>query len=274
MQYLKLVPRFPSLKIIMDQIDEIVHIRIFQYLNGELDETGKSQFEKDLMQDKALQEEFSLVRELRFAHKNAAIIKANQTIVESVKDIRIQPDFDLSGISGNRSWISGKWKLLLLGGMAIAALLLFFWQKQSPPNTLDKAMTDNLVATKLQPLENNIGYAPGETSLLALGMEAYDRKDYEEAVGYLARYTESTPDDHVRLYLAICLLFENRVEQAEAMLEDLAQKDNVFSQDAKWYLALAYLKNGKALEAKSVLKKLANDTQHGSEAARILEELR
>jgi hypothetical protein len=90
-------------------------------------------------------------------------------------------------------------------------------------------------------------------------MEAYNSGSYAESADLLEAIESS--DALVLLYLGIARMESNKLEEAVNTLLPLSTDERV-GQQAQWYLALTYLKQGSEEAAKSVLRKIASDDSH------------
>ncbi|MCB0546948.1 MAG: tetratricopeptide repeat protein [Phaeodactylibacter sp.] len=93
---------------------------------------------------------------------------------------------------------------------------------------------------------------------LARALEYYDGEAYEQSLPHFKNHLERDPDDLRAILLAAnaCLL-SGRAEQAEQYLLQLQEKGETFQGQTGWYLALAYLRQGKKARARKILERIA-----------------
>ena len=105
---------------------------------------------------------------------------------------------------------------------------------------------------------------------------SYKLEEYAEARSYWQPLLQAEPDnDTLNYYVGISFLAEEAPAQAISYLEKVAQTESsVFSNDAHWYQALAYLLNEQEEEAKAILNELsAEGSAYRKQSLEILEEL-
>ena len=168
-----------------------------------------------------------------------------------------------------------KWNNIL----AVAAVIILLVVPAIYHLTSNNSTSEELFLSYYQPYEEMIttrGYDDSDSLSLLLieGMEAYNRKSYEECSQLLQSYLAHQSDARVSLYLAIAQLELDQAESAEANFK-LAKQDPRFSQQAQWYQALSYLKFTDLEKAKDVLEDIVSQEGHyrNDEASKLLKEL-
>jgi hypothetical protein len=105
----------------------------------------------------------------------------------------------------------------------------------------------------------------------------FNEKSYADAHLKFDQYIKENPDSYQtgssRIYDAICLIYQNRPDEALARLNELnGSKD--FADDAKWLKAAIYIDQDKLNEAKILLKELQKNKSYKEKAAKAIEDLR
>lgn len=116
----------------------------------------------------------------------------------------------------------------------------------------------------------------GDEPFLVL-IEAYDQTDWVTVQAELNRIPTGTlPGPLKDLYLSIALLGQDNASGAEKLLERYRQDpaDGLYQHTLEWYLALAFLQNGKVDEARELLIRLSRDVTSASAVERINKLLR
>jgi tetratricopeptide (TPR) repeat protein len=111
---------------------------------------------------------------------------------------------------------------------------------------------------------------------LAAAIECYRAGDFAAAADGLGRWVEGHPEDvQARLLLGVALLTTGDVDGAVVSLEEVASLDAADTvDDARFYLALAYLKRGEESKARTLLAMIdAGDGRWQAEAERLLHQL-
>lgn len=251
---------------------ENIQVTIKKYLDGTMTVQEKVDFETEIKNSKELAEEINQVRLLRIFNKNRDLIEAKSILKSVMADIHIEPDYGSYEKHFKKS-IFGKYGLrwLLLSSLAIVFLIggTVLYQK----NQEAKALRD-LSKAHLQPMENIIGFSPNDPSREAKAMQAYDNKNYNEAIIQLNSILKNDFNDNsLRLYLAVSYLMQDQNAEAEIHLQNIVKTNDIVTVPAKWYLALSLLQRGQKVEAKSLFQSLSEDTTFGTEAKEILKQL-
>lgn len=104
----------------------------------------------------------------------------------------------------------------------------------------------------------------------------YDAEDFGLSLPHFSAHLEHNPNDPQALLLAASAhLQAGRAEQAEQYLLRLEGQSAPLRSQASWYLALAYLKQGKTAPAQAELKKILAEpaSPFRERAGKLLEEL-
>ena len=106
--------------------------------------------------------------------------------------------------------------------------------------------------------------------------QLYENGDYKTAYQQFEQaLVVNEADLASRFYFGICALELNRLKVAEeAFVIVAADKNGTYAEQAEWYLALSYLKDGKRKKAELSLEKIiAAESSYGEKAKALLEEL-
>lgn len=111
-------------------------------------------------------------------------------------------------------------------------------------------------------------------SLEEQAMQAYEARNYSRAAALITSVIQTKPEDpDWPFYLGISYLELNNFEQAEKYLKISATSpQSMYSKQARWYLALAYIKNNEKAKAKEILNTLKLQTGVYSDKAKQLVE--
>lgn len=160
---------------------------------------------------------------------------------------------------------------LFAAAASIVFVLSFAWY-YSNNSTLDYQQTyaaafeqyDNTLSksVQLELSEQGFGGNPDQDALQGVltAMEAYDNKEYTEAIPLLEKCLEtaasSTYQNKIELYLGLSYLGSNKTDKAITQFQNLAVKKDANQSIAEWYLALSYLKGAQIEKAKTTLEQL------------------
>jgi tetratricopeptide (TPR) repeat protein len=115
-----------------------------------------------------------------------------------------------------------------------------------------------------------------ENNFFTEGLQHYDSHEYEEAIASFSKIpSENEFAVPSRLYLGISYLALNQPAPSISTFEKLIEKGTTYSDAARWYLALAYLKNGDELKARNLLDDIVRIKGFQSQQAeRLLQKLK
>lgn len=115
-----------------------------------------------------------------------------------------------------------------------------------------------------------------EKNLFTEGLQHYEKQEYEEAIDKFSKIqSESEYAVPSQLYMGISFLALDQSGEAINTLESLIEKGTTYSDAARWYLALAYMKNGDDDNASRLLEDIVKVKGFQSQQAeRLLEKLK
>ena len=89
----------------------------------------------------------------------------------------------------------------------------------------------------------------------------YSTKDYQSSIPLLKNILKDQPNNSdVELALANSYLATGSIEEAISHCKNVInRKDDLYVDQARWYLALSYIKQNKISESKTILQKLVSD---------------
>lgn len=229
------------------------NIAIFDaYLRGEMKGNERQEFEQRLANEAYLKQEFEAFKAFEQAIEFAEV-KAFKTQLEN---------WDSASESKSTKgkiipmWIYSAAAIALIGFLAFN----FFFS----PNS-----TESLVADYFQPYDNVITIR-GEQAEIDKGLHFYDLKDYEQAIGILAKHPDN---QNAQFYLAESHLALSHYQEAAIQYESLLNKDaTIFKEIIQLHLALSYIGLEKTDKAKSLLHQIKGD--YSEKAQALLDELR
>jgi tetratricopeptide (TPR) repeat protein len=119
------------------------------------------------------------------------------------------------------------------------------------------------------------GLTRGNEGVTAKGAayDAYDNGRYAEAIPLFENILANNNDPIVLLCLGNAQLKVGKIEQAENTFTQLLTQHNDLITQAKWYLALTYLKEDKLDRSKAALWELAQSSTYGEKAQSLLKKL-
>ena len=153
--------------------------------------------------------------------------------------------------------------------LAVSAVVLFQLGQPSDPKSLFVAY--------FEPHENQFVSAKrgddNATDPMIEAFQAYDNQDWETAINKFEEILAQKEDLMVLLYLGSAQLAQNDSKAAIINLQRFLETSKDSLSDAKWYLAMALLSEGRVEEARASLQELIADLQYGEDAKTILDKL-
>lgn len=256
-------------------INDDIHLKIQQYVNGELTGTHLSEFEIALRQNPEWQEEVNFSKAMKETLANKELLGLNQILQKVSGQSNIEPDFlGLEAFEkqlnkpplppSSSSWWWGGASLVLM--IALGGLFFFISKDSFSPSDLS--------AQYLVPYENIIHSRGGDNNQLRVGMQAYDEQNYPLAIKSLTVYVQQHPEIQVQFYIGLAYLFNDQsTEAVKALSNYLDATNTTLPNAAKWYLSHAYLKLDNLVEAESILLQLIDNQQYGEQSKQILADL-
>lgn len=244
---------------------------IDQYLQNTISDAEALQLGEALESDKSLRETLE---------KRVAIKAGLQAFYRN----EIKQEFAQWEQEANTKQVSNKAKVYRLNpkwrayaaaaSIAFILISLFLWLNIKPKTP------DNLYAAYYHKYPNYVAdITRGDNSQdeqLKLAFIAYEQNNYSQAIRYFERLkTQENAPSTVKLYLGLSYLSVERYKEGVGELESfLAQPNQDFSEAAKWYLALAYLKIDESEKSRSLLKELyQNQGDYAKKSKTLLNDL-
>lgn len=226
---------------------------IENYCSGQLTPTDQAQFEQRLKADPAF-------------HRNALnwqyITDAFQANAEDISRQAEIRSFLVKRRRLNRLFYWAKW--------AIAVLTAFFLIRYFWPNK-EQQIERQLIAELQRPFTSRQSQL-GTSDNAIPALQLFDSRKYPEAAPALQRQFEASgnKDSVLLFYKGVALLQNNETEEAVALLRISVNSQQIIQDDARWFLALALLREKKYDEARKELEKLSASGTKTNEATQFL----
>lgn len=251
---------------------------IQKYFEEGLNDLEANIFLEKFKQDEDFRADFDLVaisRDEEMQRKRREIIGSLRKPVKTVK----RSLFDRL-----QDWLNSTFKqpsfriamatiLLIIGMIAIWKFL----QTESDPQKIyasyyEKASTDYIIPTVAGSNTNN------KDSLIALIRENYNENNYPAVLTSISQLDKNSITAGISILEANALMELKRFEEAQRMLKDMIEKNRapVYTEQARWYIAMAYLASNETEEAIDYLAEIVEeqDAFKRKEAQSILKVLR
>jgi tetratricopeptide (TPR) repeat protein len=248
-------------------MDKNKHL-ISKYLDGEMDPIEATGFEESLEKDPELKAEVDLYREVDEAIADTEALELRSQLDEIHEELTPQLE--------KMTRKSAKRVLRYAVAASIAVIIslgtysLFF----------KKVNNNKLVTEFYKPYDVTLVNRSANTNITPLMREAlykYENKEYQEAIGLFKSILEINPDMTASyLYSGISHLELEEYRKAENSLKAvLRHNDNLYMEQADWYLGMVYLMNEEKEKARVQFHKIEQAEGYYQErASKILRKLK
>ncbi|MDW3648658.1 MAG: hypothetical protein R8P61_16440 [Bacteroidia bacterium] len=243
-----------------------------KYLAGQVSAEEKREFESELSRNPQLLEQ--LKQQIYLGEIVGEALEEDSTVVntpdENTDSTHTESGLERPTVVMPLVWYREPAKLAAAVAFFLVCCVGVWWMANSGEN-----MNDKLFAENYRHLSNQETTQPRRSadptviqdnpldSLLFDALQTYSRDNFEAASKELAVFIDSGNDSLKigRFYRAMASL---KLEKYESAINDLElyldnNSDGKYIQDANWYLALVYLKEGNFSGARSILEKLASE---------------
>ncbi len=274
--------------------------KIERYLAGDLPENERREFEQQLKRESKLADEVEAYRAINFALTNRdyrglknELLQAKDIITDVRRSVQVnyqseaeesrvretarkavQREDPIAGLFEkmreflfpSTSAMRLAYAVAVIAVLLIPSYVIFF----SGPSA------GSLYADNFSPYPNVIttsSRSENEENLDELGkaMLFYERKEYQKAKEVFSGYLENNPANYdAMFYSGITNLEIGNIKQAQSDFDNVIKNNGSFSEHAKWYKALLFLKDRKKREAVKALKAIYDEGGAYSEKAKLI----
>ena len=251
---------------------------IDDYLSRRLTLEESLAFEKDVSNDPDLAKELASYRDivegikldgkLKEWRRHMTSLNGGQPKMESANDVPA-PVLNLKPQKGKPQLTLWRWAAGVAAIFLISIGSYLYMDSGSNRALYSKYYQPYSGSVQLSVLRGDTSTNPEEQAI-----QAYDTRNYTEAEHLLRTVISKHPEDpDWHFYLGITYMELNNYKDAEANLSRVAQNsESLLYKQARWYLALLFLKKDQRDEAKKILNNLKNEKGVYAEKARDLYE--
>lgn len=248
----------------METIDFSTFIE--KYIAGEMSSTEKRWFEKELEGNTKLRKEVELRRTTDKILMNKDIISLRSKLSEIEKSRSKTKRFTLPKVP-----VFYRYAAVITLLLAIGTITYQPWADMSNEQIISKYYNiyEPPAAQRSASTESNI--------LFTKALELYNTEDYEHAAILFSKVIENNPKDMQSMLLNGVANFENSKypEAKESFNQVIDDNNNLFIDQAEWYLALCYIKTGESEKARFQLNTIKKgDGIYRKNARKILRKLK
>jgi len=240
--------------------------KVEAYIDGNLNESEVFLFEKMLSSNNKLKRDYMLSTSVNEAIKEYDVIELRESMqqlfVEEPSVKRLQPTFSRRKMFYAAASIA----MIMAAGGAV---------KYFQPNTDNEAIFQKYYI----PYETTVSYRSGNTEtdrLLLKAMECYQARDYSKALMLFEEVLETKQSDMaLNLYSGISYMETEKYQNASQSFNKIIDNnDNLFVEQAKWYLAMCYIKIQDNNKAEKLLEELIEQNSYYKDlASKVLKDL-
>jgi tetratricopeptide (TPR) repeat protein len=240
---------------------------IERYNAGEMSEVEKQWFQKELEGNKKLRDEAEFRKKTDMALRNHDIIQLRSKLAEIEKRRATEIPVKNPGKHINMKYAAAIAGLVLLGSIA-----LFTGSR----NLTNDKILDHFYKLYETPA-NNRSVQLQPNSELTDAIDYYKVGDYKTAIEYFTKVLKSDPDNMQTTFLSGISNYEmkNYPVAKQSFKKVAEENDNVYFEDAQWYLALCYLKTNEQDQAIEQFNNIKKSTSiYRKDARKILRQLK
>ncbi len=241
---------------------------ISKYLVGELDPGEMARFEEALLEDHELQEELELYREVDEALADTEVLELRAQLDELHEELT--PQLERITKKPAKRVLRYAVAASVAVVMSLGTYSLFF-----------KKVSDNRIVSQFyKPYDVTLVNRSANSNLdatLRSALLKYENREYNEAIGLFQKALEINPKMIAsNLYTGISYFEIQKYHEADQSLSKvIEQNDNLYIEQAEWYLGFCYLRLGEQEKAYEQFASLAGHRGfYQKEAKKILRRIK
>jgi tetratricopeptide (TPR) repeat protein len=238
---------------------------IERYIEGEMNQTELKWFMKEIEGNESLQKEILLRK------KTDKILKAHDIILLRNKLTAIEKTRkEELVISGKKRTMGVRYAAMITSLVLIGSLLMISFRSQSPEILYNKYFKAYDAPASHRSAESV------SVSSFNLAIEFYNRKDFQNATKYFIDFLKSNPGNMESEFLSGMsdMNIRNFPDAKNSLKKVIVDNNNLYVEDAQWYLAMCYIGTSDKDMAKKLLQSIKkSDSIYNKKAGKILRQL-
>ena len=228
------------------------------YIQGDLNEKEVKAFEHALQQDQHLASEYQLRKDIEDALMDEDVLELKDQMQDIMKEKETSPLI----------WFKRKAVMGALVGALVLSLgsLGYFAARNNQAPT-----TDQVFEKYYQPYSVTITDRSASAelnSLLTTAMQKYKDREYTQALQLFQQVLEQRDDVAANLYSGISYMEIEKYKKANKSFDKVVKdKDNLYVDQAKWYMSMCHIRLGNIEEANDILQALAMESEYYKDKA-------
>ncbi|MFO8235672.1 MAG: hypothetical protein R6U04_09745 [Bacteroidales bacterium] len=242
---------------------------IERYIEGDLQGHALADMETAIEENVNLKQEYFFRKEVDSAiqEENVMNLRSQLQQISTSQSPKSTATGREKRIQRRKSYVAAASLTLLLGIGGIG-----YFHMNSPKNP------EEVFEEHYEPYQATISFRSGNeeiNSLLVRAYQYYQEEKYTTALTLFDQILEQEQDMGVLLYSGISLMEIDRYYEAEQSFAMVVKNDNnLFIEQAKWYLAMCYIKTNEKTEAEKLLADLAQNSQfYDEQAEKVMRDL-
>jgi len=223
------------------------------YIYNELTESELTRFEVELSQNKDLHSEIDLIKNIDIALQETDIMQLRNNLknieIENSNEKRTERSIGINIIPRKLAISIAAASLILF--MGITGLLRYTSEADIYQNFYTKYETTGITRSS----------TTNSDQTFALALQKYNNQDYNSALNLLQEVISKDQDNMAsHFYSAVSLQelgkYKNAIKEYEIVV---VNKDNLFIEQAQWYIGLCFIQTKEDKKAIRQFKKIVND---------------
>ncbi len=257
-----------------DAINDIQLIE--KFLQGKMSDEEREKFENRLNQDQSLKTMMTDMNLLVEGIKMSAAQTTKEEKTERLKFFTEINDIEKHAFKSSAPvakvvpMYQRPWMLSAAASVILLVSFTFYLIREQTP------VNQKLYTAYFEPFDSpGSGLTRGNSvvTLKTEAYEAYDNGNYKLAALLFEQIIYKKDDAIAQICLGNSYLAQNDLDKAEKIFTEMLNKHSELFTQAKWYLALTYLKENKMERVKAILWEISNSSTYGEKAQKLLKEL-
>jgi len=247
--------------------------QIEAYLQGEMTEGERLQFEEQMQAEPELKADFEVYSAANSYLQNDSIITAGEadlrkTLAETISEQKASKTGTAKLVPVKRGWLYATTAAAAAVALFMLLRPILFNQAIDPQNLYSQyAITDSLAVTTR-------GNSVETDSILRIVSTNFNSKNYTAAIPALDFYLlKNNGDTKYRMARAFALMETGKYNEAKADLLHPSIAASAYNDEATWYRALLLLKQEDVKGCSDILKTIPRDAATYSKAQQLLSDI-
>lgn len=233
---------------------------IERYLESKMQPAEKHWFEKELNGNIWLRKELDLRRKTDSFVKNSDSMEFRRKLMQAESLHRkTRP---IKRVIGSKA---AQYAAIFIGLIIISSFIVILSKDQDPSKLAEKYISS------YEPGTTSRAFSSDDNFEYKTAMEFYSRADYENAIFWFEKVARLDENENARtdFMLGVSRMNTKQYQEAIIPLENVVDhKDNLFIEQARWYLSICYLNVEDNEKAVLVLEEIASSASMYSKDAR------